>query len=121
MVICHFAANQGHTTHTLELILKLLCLETVALGFKNSRQQRTTKALTGLFAEAKMGPFFMLSQITLPDPFSAILSLVPRKAGREDWGTAWLHYAALNVHADQGLVLKEQPRGWCFPYPVFIP
>ena len=67
VVICHFAANQGQAMHPLELILQLSCLRTVLFGFKNSRQQRTTKTLTGLFC----------SQITLPDPFSAIPSCIP--------------------------------------------
>ena len=72
VVICHFAANQGQAMHPLELILQLSCLRTVLFGFKNSRQQRTTKTLTGLFC----------SQITLPDPFSAIPSCVPRREGK---------------------------------------
>lgn len=100
-------------------MLQLPCLETVALGLRNSKQHGTTKALAGLCAKMKTGPFVAPSQITLPGPFSVIPSLVPRKAGGKFVGTAWLHYAALNVRADQGFMLREQPTG-CFPYPVYV-
>ena len=62
VVICHFAANQGQAMHPLELILQLSCLRTVLFGFKNSRQQRTTKTLTGLFCSLRSHSLTLLVQ-----------------------------------------------------------
>lgn len=44
------------------------------------------KALPDLFAEMKMRLFTVFSETTLHGPFSVILSLIPRKIGREVWG-----------------------------------
>lgn len=73
----------------LEFTLRLLCLEAVVVGFKNSKQHGTTKALTGVFAGMKMGPFPVFSQVTLPDALAQFLLSSPGKQAGKFGRTVW--------------------------------
>lgn len=95
----------------------VICLETLVLGFKNSRQHATTTTFIGLFAELKIGPFVISSYTPWPFQCSSF------SHSQENWQVSlggWPH-SILQLWMSCWLRLDtEQSKGWCFSYPVYI-